>query len=324
MMSIETDGSTRPCCLETSELAKITPIQDGIKQAFNHYRLLDLRNNLRDGYSEKTRNYCGRCEQLETNNQPSMRTSTKFVSDTRELKVLQFKMSNKCQLTCAHCGPERSSGWRKLLNITPHVINSFEVTDEFLTELKEILPGLEVLKFSGGEPFLDPRHWKILAALKDQNRSHCRLEYITNGLVTPQYNLWKGWGEVRCSVSADGFEETFNWFRRGADWNELVTSVAELKDHSNVSINYAITPYTFESWPAANEFWKYNISPYLVVYPSSNSLFNFPKKLINADIPFQSSSAEIGNVEFYKKWARSWDSKWNTDGWSDRIFKWMK
>jgi hypothetical protein len=56
MMSIETDGWTRPCCLETSDLAKIISIDDGIKNAFNHHRLLDLRKNLIDGYSEKTRN----------------------------------------------------------------------------------------------------------------------------------------------------------------------------------------------------------------------------------------------------------------------------
>lgn len=325
MMSIETDGWTRPCCLETNDAARISKISDGIRVAFNHPKLMQLREDLKDGFSEKTHYACNRCASLESRGQDSMRTTTRGAGgNTRELKVLQFKMSNKCQLTCAHCGPERSSGWRKLLDITPHVINSFEVTDEFITELKEILPGLSVLKFSGGEPFLDPRHWKILDALKDQNRSHCRLEYITNGLVTPRYDLWKGWGDVSCSVSADGFEETFNWFRRGADWNELVTSVDKLKDYSNVSINYAITPYTFESWPAANKFWKYNINPYLIVTPKTSSFFQFPKRYIDEDIPFRSAAADIGNIYFYKNWAKSWDTKWNTIGWSERIFKWMQ
>lgn len=325
MMSIETDGWTRPCCLETNNAARISKISDGITVAFNHPKLMQLRDDLKDGFSDKTHYACNRCASLESRGQDSMRTTTqKVASNDRELKVLQFKMSNKCQLTCSHCGPERSSGWRKLLNINPHVINSFEVTDEFLTELKDLLPGLEVLKFSGGEPFLDPRHWKILDALNDQNRNHCRLEYITNGLVVPQYNLWKGWGEVKCSVSADGYEETFNWFRRGANWNELVYSVKELEKHSDVSINYAITPYTFESWPTANEFWKYNVSPYLVVYPNSNSFFEFPENLIDVGIPFRSAAAKLGNVYFYKNWARSWDTKWNTEGWAERIFNWMR
>ena len=166
MMSIETDGWTRPCCLETSNSARVSPIQDGILNAFNHPRLLDLRDNLKNGYSEQTRHACNRCEQLESRGQPSMRTETYFSSATRELKILQFKMSNKCQLACAHCGPDRSSTWRKLLDIQPRVLDAFEVTDKFLEELVEILPNLEVLKFTGGEPFLDPNHWKILDHLK--------------------------------------------------------------------------------------------------------------------------------------------------------------
>jgi MoaA/NifB/PqqE/SkfB family radical SAM enzyme len=122
-----------------------------------------------------------------------MRTETRLNHPTRELKILQFKMSNKCQLTCAHCGPDRSSGWAKLLNISPHVINAFEVTDIFLEELVKILPQLEVIKFTGGEPFLDPNHWKILEHLQSYDRSHCTLQYITNGISPARGELWHGW-----------------------------------------------------------------------------------------------------------------------------------
>jgi organic radical activating enzyme len=323
MMSIETDGWTRPCCLETSDAARISPIQDGILTAFNHTRLIDLRDNLKNGYSIKTKHACNRCEQLERRGQDSMRTNTQFVSATRELKVLQFKMSNKCQLACAHCGPDRSSTWRKLLDIQPRVLDAFEVTDEFLEELVEVLPNLEVLKFSGGEPFLDPNHWKILDYLKNFNRRHCKLQYITNGLVKPRYDLWEGWGSVECSVSADGFEETFEWFRRGAQWEELVHSVAELENYSEVNINYAITPYTIHSWDSANEFWKYKIGNYLVVYPNTSSLFEFPKQLLKETDPFYSSAANVGDIRFYQNWATSWDNRWNTPGWSNRLFNWM-
>jgi organic radical activating enzyme len=323
MMSIETDGWTRPCCLETSNSARISPIQDGILTAFNHTRLLDLRDNLKNGYSEKTRHACNRCEQLENRGQASMRTGTRTISNIRELKVLQFKMSNRCQLACAHCGPDRSSTWRKLLDIQPRVLDAFEVTDTFLEELVEILPNLEVLKFTGGEPFLDPNHWKILEHLKNFNRKHCKLQYITNGLVKPRYDLWEGWGSIECSVSADGFEETFEWFRRGANWQELIQGVVELEKHSDIVINYAITPYTIQSWDAASEFWKYRIDNYLVVYPNTNSLFEFPKHLLKETDPFNSSADNVGNIKFYQQWAKSWDNRWNTPGWANQLFTWM-
>lgn len=143
MISVETDGYTRPCCGETGVAAKISPISNGIMTAFNHSKLLELKHNLdTTGYSPLTNYACYRCTELENKNQDSLRTLTTRLSDRRELKAIQFKMSNKCQLTCAHCGPDRSSGWRKYLGISPHVIDAFTVTDDFLLELAELLPNL--------------------------------------------------------------------------------------------------------------------------------------------------------------------------------------
>jgi len=329
MMSVETDGWTRPCCLETGTPARIADISEGILIAFNHPKLIELHTNLTDGYSAKTRNFCHRCEKLENNNQVSMRNTTNILKGPRELKTLQFKMSNKCQLACAHCGPDKSSTWAKLQNISPHVIDSFKVTDAFLNELKDLLPQLDVLKFSGGEPFLDPNHWKILDALKGCDRGHCKLEYITNGLIKPKHELWQGWGNVECSVSADGFEESFEWFRRGANWNELIISVDSLSNHADISINFSVTPYTIQDYHAAKNYWKYPFSSLQIVYPTHADLFQFPReqfmKLENYQtIPgYDSTMSSGGNLNKYRMWAHTWDSKWNTVGWANRIFDWM-
>ena len=331
MMSIETDGWTRPCCLETSDLAKIISIDDGIKNAFNHHRLLDLRNNLIDGYSEKTRNYCGRCEQLEVNNQPSMRMSTQFISNTRELKLLQFKMSNKCQLACAHCGPDRSSTWAKVLKITPHVKVAFEITDKFVEELIELLPNITVLKFSGGEPFLDPDHWKLLDKLKHVDRSHCEIQYITNGLVKPRIDLWEGWREIKCSVSVDGFEDTYEWFRRGASWTELLNNIIVLTQHTNLSINYSITPFTFQNYHTAKEYWSknYSFSGFPIVYPDHCNMLKFPQRIIEStdnwqSIPFSTGANSDAFLSTFIKWAIKSDDQWNTVGLSQKLFSWVQ
>jgi organic radical activating enzyme len=330
MISIETDGYTRPCCLEASPLAKISNINDGILAAFNHPKLINLRNNLKNGYNETNRDFCYRCEQLENKNQPSLRTVTPELSKNRELKLLQFKMSNKCQLTCAHCGPMHSSSWGKLMNITPHVNNSFKVTDEFLDELKEILPQLEMLKFTGGEPFLDPNHWKILESLQNLDKSHCKLIYITNGLVKPKHHLWDGWGAVNCSVSADGYKDSFEWFRRGANWDELVDSVDTLNKHANVTINFSITPYTIQDYHNAKDFWKFPFYGFTIVKPVHASLFDFPreklKEIPNYDlIPgYDSTTTSSGDLNSYIQWATNWDEIHKTPDLAKKILWWMK
>lgn len=330
MISIETDGWTRACCLETSDLARITPIQDGIKRAFDHYRLLDLRKNLLDGYSDKTRNCCGRCEQLEVNNQPSMRTSTQLISDARELKVLQFKMSNKCQLACAHCGPDRSSTWAKVKGITPHVKVAFEITDRFVEELIELLPNITVLKFSGGEPFLDPDHWKLLDRLKHVDRSHCEIQYITNGLVKPRVDLWRGWREIKCSVSVDGFQDTYEWFRRGSSWSELLDNIQVLTQHSILSINYSITPYTFQDYHRAHQWWsdRFSFSSLPIVYPAHCNMLKFPQRIIEQtenwqSIPFSTGSQSGEFLPVFQNWAIKSDTQWNTVGQANKLFNWM-
>ena len=326
MISIETDGWTRPCCAEPSKNARIAHINDGIMAAWNNPKLIELRDNLKNGYSEKTRPFCGRCEILESTNQASMRTSTPFITQDRTLKTIQFKMSNKCQLTCAHCGPELSTGWKKFLKITPIATDGFEITEEFLEELVQLLPQITCLKFTGGEPFLDPAHWKILDYLKKYNRSHCTLQYITNGVSPFRPEVWEGWKSVNCSVSVDGFQESYEWFRRGAKWTDIVKGVDDLKKYTNVSINFAMTPYTIQDYHTAKEYWG-TLDTYLVVYPSHANLINFPIKEIKCLDNYQNIphalSASGSDTSTYKNWALFWDVKWNTIGWADKLFWWM-
>ena len=324
---VETDGWTRPCCAEPSKEARISHISNGIQSSWNNSKLLQLRNDLSNGYSDQTQPFCRRCEILENNNQSSMRTNTKFITQDRTLKTIQFKMSNKCQLTCAHCGPELSTGWKKFLNITPIASDSFKLTEEFLIELGELLPQLTCLKFTGGEPFLDPNHWKILEYLKQFDRKHCTLNYITNGISPFKSDLWEGWKSVDCTVSVDGFEESYEWFRRGSTWTELINGVSNLKEVSDVRINFAMTPYTMQDYYTAKNYWG-DIDTYLVVHPIHASLFKFPRQIIEQLEDYQNiphvNAANGDDLDFYKNWAKMWDTKWNTIGWSNKLFWWMK
>ena len=329
MISIETDGWTRPCCGETSNDARISHISNGIQNAFNDKKLLELRSNLNStGFTSDTEYACYRCNRLEQLNQPSLRTITNFLSDVRELKAIQFKMSNKCQLTCVHCGPEHSSSWSKYLNISPHVLNSFEVTDEFLTELVELLPQLKYIKFTGGEPFLDPAHYKILEHLSNYDKSHCKLVYITNGLIKPRLELWQGWKDIECNISIDGYKDTYEWFRRGACWDELFDSIDVIKQNSNASINYSITPWTIADYQRSVEFWNMKVHASPVVYPAHASLNLFPRHIAeiywDKDLPFFNlTTTKLLSLDIYKRWATNWDFKWETIGRAEELFPWL-
>jgi organic radical activating enzyme len=329
-ISIETDGYTRPCCLETDDLARITRIENGILNSFNHATLLDLRENLKDGYGPLTKNYCHRCQELEEKGQPSLRTTSGVTEGSRKLKYIQFKLSNQCQLACVHCGSGRSSIWAKINGESPHVKKGFQITENFINELKMLLPDIETLKFSGGEPFLQPEHWKILELLKSENRSHCKIEYITNGISPIRPDLWEGWKSVHCSISADGFEETYEWFRRGSNWTTLLNNIKIIEQYSSVSINFAITPYTVSDYLKSKQFWsnKYNFGEFPVVYPSYCSMLKFPIYYIQqldkyTDIPYTSGCNPTGDINIFRTWANKIDTMWNTVGKAKQLFWWM-
>lgn len=324
---VETDGWTRPCCLEPDKEARISRIDRGILNSWNDLRLLKLRKDLENGFSNETRPFCNRCETLENLGQPSTRNTTQLITSDRTLKIIQFKISNRCQLTCAHCGPELSSGWKKFLKLKPLITEGVSLTDSFLNELGSLLPQLDCLKFTGGEPFLDPTHWKILEYLKSFDRSKCTLYYITNGISPVREELWQGWKSVNCDVSVDGFEESYEWFRRGSNWIKLINNVEYLKKISTVNINFAITPYTIQDYFKANQYWK-NMIVYPIVKPKHASIIDFPlseiKKIKNYEsIPFI-NLANGNNTDLYVQWANYWDKKWGTPGFAENLFYWMK
>jgi hypothetical protein len=326
MISVETDGWTRPCCGEPNESARISKLETGILKSFNHPRLLFLKQELSsNGFSNRTDFACVRCRQLENLNQPSLRTNTPFLSTERKLKAIQFKLSNRCQLACAHCGPDLSSTWRKILEIKPHVKDEFQITENFLQELATLLPDLEYIKFTGGEPFLDPNHYKILEYLNQYDRKHCKLVYITNGLIRPRNNLWEGWKEVNCMVSVDGFEETYEWFRRGAVWNELIENIQYLRSTSNLSINYSVTPWTVNSYKDAKKYFSGTVFNHtLIVTPNYSSMINFPRHIATKYFTdFVDITSESGDIQVYRDFAKKWDSIWKTEGKSEKLFPWL-
>lgn len=326
---IDTDGFSRACCGESASEAQIAPVEQGLKSAFAHPKLIQLRNELEQGFTKLTYNFCKRCEILESSNQESLRTRTPFLSSSREIKKIQFKLSNRCQLACAHCGPQYSSTWAKILKIKPHVQSALVITDQFLSELEDLLPSLSHIKFTGGEPFLDPNHWKILEFLQDKKKDHCTLEYITNGLTKPRPELWQGWKSVECAVSVDGYESSYEWFRRGASWGDLLDSVEELEKYATLSILYSVTPYTLQDYHKAKNFWKHTFYDIPIVVPAHASLFKFPKSMLEQidnyrSIPYVNESAtDFGDITFYRQWAKSWDARWQTPGWAEKLFFWM-
>lgn len=90
------------------------------------------------------------------------------------------------------------------------------------------------IEFAGGEPLLDPIHYRILSNIKHPEQ--VTLKYSTN-LSKLKLNdehdvteLWKNFKDVKITISIDGDEELNTTIRRGSDWNTLRNNIKEVQE----------------------------------------------------------------------------------------------
>ena len=93
-------------------------------------------------------------------------------------RVMEFELSNECNLECQMCNGNVSSSIRKNQDKLPPLPNPY--SDEFVAQLEPYIPYLQEAKFYGGEPFLIPVYFKIWERLAAINPS-CNIFLITNG-----------------------------------------------------------------------------------------------------------------------------------------------
>ena len=328
ILIIGNDGYTISCPLERGNL-KLENVNDGIIKAWKSSKYNDFRNNL-DSYLSNPSKMCWQCNKLENAGSLSLRTEFSHMTEEPSLQAIQFKLSNRCQLVCAHCGPPLSSSWGKFLGMD-NCVRSFELSQNVIDEIKQIVPTLRFIRFTGGEPWMDPTHWRILKELKDIDKKDCELHYITNGLSTIRPELWESWKKVNIMLSVDGYGEAFEWFRRGASWTKLIEQYEYLKSFPNVEIiiNYSLTPWTIEYLKQADDFFEERLMVVPIMDPSHATLASISKdeykRLGLTEYPKYAniigSNPKPSNR--LKQWALRWDQQWNTVGLAEKVHPWI-
>ena len=127
----------------------------------------------------------------------------------------------------------------KLVNKPGQYIGPFDDTDNWWNSFEKLLPHFRRVEFAGGEPLMDPQHYKILDMLKPYGHQ-IELKYATNGTTTGTgsrtiYNYWPHFKSIAVNVSLDGIHEVYNYIRSGSDFNKVEQNIKEFHSFSNVS-----------------------------------------------------------------------------------------
>jgi MoaA/NifB/PqqE/SkfB family radical SAM enzyme len=142
--------------------------------------------------------------------------------------MLDFRLSNACNLQCIMCSGLSSSQFFQQNEPTENVFD-----ETFLNQLDAFIPHLDTARFIGGEPFAIPVYYKIWERIVQIN-PECNIIVQTNAtILNDRIRQLAAKGKFHFSVSLDSLDKgTYESIRCKADFNQVM-------DHIEYFANYA-------------------------------------------------------------------------------------
>ena len=173
-------------------------------------------------------------------------------------RVLEFELSNECNLECQMCVGEVSSSIRKNREKLPPIRMPYDA--EFVKQLEEFIPHIKEAKFFGGEPFLISLYFDIWEKMLSINPS---IEFflITNG--THWNNkirsiLERGHFEIAISIDALN-KQKMESIRKNANFDKVIENIHHFNDYARrnnrrISLSFTVQQDNWEEFPKMIEF----------------------------------------------------------------------
>lgn len=178
-----------------------------------------------------------------------------------ELPTMEIKLNNLCNLKCRMCNPLDSTSWKdwdqvtefykkennylvptieKMVNIPGQYIGPFDDSKNWWDSFTKLLPHFRRVEFAGGEPLMDPYHYKILDLLAPYGKN-IELKYATNGTTLgikggrTIHDYWPKFKSIAVNVSIDGIHNVYEYIRGNGKFSEIEENVKVFKSFPNVS-----------------------------------------------------------------------------------------
>ena len=178
-----------------------------------------------------------------------------------EVPTMEIKLNNLCNLKCRMCHPMDSTSWndwseveefykeegnfmvdaiRDLNLMKKPYLDAFDNNPNWWDSFAKIVPYFRRAEFAGGEPLMDPQHYRILDMFSPYGEN-IEIKYATNLSVLGikgGRNIWDYWPKfksVALNVSIDGLGESYEHIRGNASWDDLVKNIKTVQTIPNIS-----------------------------------------------------------------------------------------
>jgi len=311
------DGKVFPCCISANDLDDVLGHLgngDTLEEIWNNAPTKKLRKNMLNGVKS---NICEGCYRYQALGKKSSREEFNemfgnhidLVENTRkdgslenfDLKFIDFRFSNICNLRCRTCSHHFSNKWfeeSRLLGCGTgaghSLIYPVKSIHELWEQIEPILQGLERVHFAGGEPLMMEEHYKILNYLIEHGKTDVILTYNTNfaDFRYKQYDvvdLWKHFRQVSLLASLDAMGERGEYMRKGLDWNKAEANRKRiLKEVPHVRfqltptvsiLNVLHLPDFYIDWLEKGLIQPREINIYLLFEPDFYNILHLPPAL---------------------------------------------
>ena len=228
-----------------------------------------------------------------------------------EIPTMEIKLNNLCNLKCRMCHPGDSTSWNDwgevkdfykgegqvIYNLVEEhnlenkpLLDKFEDNPEWWISLEKNLPHFRRVEFAGGEPLMDPQHYRILDMLAPYGHQ-IEIKYATNLTTLGKSNrtIWEYWPKfksVAVNVSIDGIGTSYEYIRGNASWAELVNNIKQIQTIPNISRIVGAVAVQVSNAMVLDKMIKYFLDDLgivfytnMVQYPNVLSIQTLPRDL---------------------------------------------
>jgi len=270
------DGAVKICCRSLP----IGWIQEqSLEEIWNGEKMREVRRQVQNGErpdvckpcfdledqgveSLRQRHIKGDIPEARINLYPSALTKlTNNYTMPFEFPTMEIKLNNLCNLKCRMCNPLDSTNWKdwdavvpfykkennylvptidRLVDTPGKYIGPFDDSDNWWKSFEKLIPHFKRVEFAGGEPLMDPNHYKILDMLKPYGKN-MEIKYATNGTTLgiskgrTIHDYWPHFKSVAVNVSLDGIGSVYDYIRTNSSFSQVEENIKEIKSIPNVS-----------------------------------------------------------------------------------------
>ena len=265
-------GNLRVCCNSTPGDNLIlkpdgTPYKlyrDNMQAAWNSETYATIRKQL---LNNERPDMCTRCFREEDAGIRSARQAwnEKWTEDKPytldapfEIKYVDLRLGNLCNLKCRMCNPYSSNMWVKEWASVDTALSESEYKrlsrmdwpeqEKTWENLFDIAHTVEEIYLTGGEPTVIKEQQRLLDYLIDEGiAGNIRLKYNTNLVKMPEwlFDRWLHFKRIQLNCSIDAVGELDHYIRHPSRWQTVLENFERIQtlDNANIEIHCTVQMY---------------------------------------------------------------------------------